>query len=115
MLIRVNKAVAMRCGLNAAVVADYLWQSFAEDEPIIREGKHWIRRSKLMMSLELSFFTEEMIKGALNRLIKDRVIQKGNFNESRFDRTLWYTFTPFGRKLMETMQCADGNEKKENL
>ena len=33
-------------------------------------------------------------------LVKGRVLTKGQFNESRFDRTNWYAFTEFGQFLM---------------
>ena len=40
------------------------------------------------------------IRYALKRLIKGRVLTKGRFNESRFDRTNWYTFTEYGQFLL---------------
>ena len=40
------------------------------------------------------------IRYALKRLVKGRVLTKGRFNESRFDRTNWYAFTEFGQFLM---------------
>jgi len=46
---------------------------------------------------------------ALKRLIKGRVLIKGHFNESRFDRTNWYAFTELGQYLM-TESEGDYNE-----
>jgi DNA-binding transcriptional regulator PaaX len=42
-----------------------------------------------------------MVRRALERLMKRGVIVRGEFGDSRFDRTSWYTFTQFGRLLMQ--------------
>ena len=56
--------IAQKYGVNAAVLAGFLWDY------------------------------------ALKRLIRARVLTKGRFNESCFDRTNWYAFTEFGQFLM---------------
>ena len=43
---------------------------------------------------------DDEIRYALKRLVKGRVLTKGRFNESRFDRTNWYAFTEFGQFIM---------------
>ena len=45
-------------------------------------------------------YIRDKIRYALKRLVKGRVLTKGQFNESRFDRTNWYAFTEFGQFLM---------------
>ena len=44
--------------------------------------------------------TDDESRYALKRLGQGRVLTKGQFNESRFDRTNWYAFTEFGQALM---------------
>jgi hypothetical protein len=41
-----------------------------------------------------------MVKDTINELIKRDIIRKDCFNDSRFDRTNWYTFTEYGVRLM---------------
>lgn len=36
-------------------------------------------------------------------------IKKGNYNDYKFDRTNWYTFTPYG----EAMMSYDGEDYAE--
>ena len=48
----------------------------------------------------LKKWSRSSIRYALKRLVKGRVLTKGRFNESRFDRTNWYAFTEFGQFLM---------------
>ena len=50
--------------------------------------------------LDQPFLSYDEIRYALKRLVKGRVLTKGRFNESRFDRTNWYAFTEFGQFLM---------------
>ena len=53
-----------------------------------------------MMTGFFPFLSYDEIRYALKRLVKGRVLTKGRFNESRFDRTNWYAFTEFGQFLM---------------
>ena len=53
-----------------------------------------------MMTGFFPFLTYDEIRYALKQLIRGRVLIKGRFNESRFDRTNWYAFTEFGQFLM---------------
>ena len=46
------------------------------------------------------FLSYDEFRYALKRLVKGQVLTKGQFNESRFDRTNWYAFTEFGQFLM---------------
>ncbi len=50
-----------------------------------------------MMTGFFPFLTYDEIRYALKQLIRGRVLTKGRFNESRFDRTNWYAFTEFGQ------------------
>ena len=68
--------------------------------PQLHEGKVWVRCSVQMMTGFFLFLSYDEIRYALKRLVKGRVLTKGQFNESRFDRTNWYAFTEFGQFLM---------------
>ncbi len=60
-------------------------------------AKVWLRCSVQMMTGFFPFLSYDETRYALKRLVKGRVLTKGQFNESRFDRTNWYAFTEFGR------------------
>ena len=95
--------IAKKYGVNAAVLACFLWDCIEQkstESPQLHEGKVWVRCSVQMMTGFFPFLSYDEIRYALKRLVKGRVLTKGQFNESRFDRTNWYAFTEFGQFLM---------------
>lgn len=100
--------IAQKYGVNAAVLACFLWDCIEEQStqsPRLHEGKVWVRCSVQMMTGFFPFLTYDEIRYALKQLIRGRVLTKGRFNESRFDRTNWYTFTEFGQFLMSESEA----------
>lgn len=95
--------IAKKYGVNAAVLACFLWKCIEQkstESPQLHEGKVWVRCSVQMMTGFFPFLSYDEIRYALKQLVKGRVLTKGRFNESRFDRTNWYAFTEFGQFLM---------------
>ena len=95
--------IAQKYGVNAAVLACFLWDCIEEQStqsPRLHEGKIWVRCSVQMMTGFFPFLSYDEIRYALKQLIRGRVLTKGRFNESRFDRTNWYAFTEFGQFIM---------------
>lgn len=95
--------IAQKYGVNAAVLADFIWDCIEEKsarQPQLHEGKIWFRCSVQMLTGFFPFLSYDEIRYALKQLVKGRVLIKGRFNESRFDRTNWYAFTGFGQFLM---------------
>ena len=95
--------IAQKYGVNAAVLAGFLWDCAEEkstQSPQLHEGRVWVRCSVQMRTGFFPFLSYDEIRYALKRLIRARVLTKGRFNESCFDRTNWYAFTEFGQFLM---------------
>lgn len=95
--------IAKKYGVNAAVLACFLWKCIEQksaESPQLHEDKVWVRCSVQMMTGFFPFLSYDEIRYALKQLVKGRVLTKGQFNESRFDRTNWYAFTEFGQFLM---------------
>ena len=87
-------------------VLSYYESVFQESELIPAVGKITVRPAVVLTALQFPmtgffpFLSYNEIRYALKRLVKGRVLTKGQFNESRFDRTNWYAFTEFGQFLM---------------
>ena len=110
---RFSKEVAMVCGINAAIVAEFIRDKMESDEALVYDNKRWCRCSIVMMSGYMPFFTRHMIADALGRLIEEKVIRKGSYNQNPFDNTNWYTFTDYGRLLISKNDEED--KKRPNL
>ena len=104
MMVLLRKNIALYCNINAAIIAAYLWDQLENQhrtsEMKFKYKRRWVRCSQLMMTGEFPFMTKHMVKDAVDLLIEKNILRKDHFNESRFDRTNWYTFTDYGRKLM---------------
>lgn len=96
--------VARLYGIKAAIVAEHLWEITYENEDDSHFYRHdaiWARCSIKTMTVRFPFLTRSEIEYALNRLYTNGVIRKGKFNENRFDKTNWYSFTEYGELIME--------------
>ena len=66
--------VAGQCGMNAAVVAEYLWQLLADEvageEPFYRHDHYWCRASALTITGECPYLSLHMVKDAIKVLKK---------------------------------------------
>ena len=87
--------VAVKCGINAAVIADYLWNlkenhRFGKGKSAYRYGKVWVRCSQPMITSEIRYLTIDMVKGAIRNLLEENILRKECFNDDKFDHTNWY-------------------------
>lgn len=102
--------IAVYCGVNAAIIAEHLWELINDvhkhEMLECRFNHFWVRCSHLMMTGEYPFMSIHMAKRAVKILRKKNIIKKADFNISKFDHTSWYTFTDYGKKLMEEGEAA---------
>lgn len=72
--------IAQKYGVNAAVLAGFLWDCAEEkstQSPQLHEGRVWVRCSVQMMTGFFPFLSYDEIRYALKRLIRARVLTKG--------------------------------------
>ncbi len=93
--LHINDALAREYGVNCAVIL----QNFAfwinlnkKNSNNIQEGRAWTYQSLRSLTEKFPFMTTEKIRYAIDKLIKAGIIIKGNFNKTKYDRTVWYAF-----------------------
>ncbi|MDL2225058.1 hypothetical protein LJC20_02470 [Eubacteriales bacterium OttesenSCG-928-M02] len=114
----VDPKLADRYGVNAALVAQVIWKSIRSHEfsrKFQRWGKTWMRSSQKMFTASLPYLSHHQIRRALERLMKMGVIIRGEFSDSRFDRTSWYTFTQYGQALMEHSEEEKKHGQRDSI
>jgi hypothetical protein len=57
------------------------------------EGKHWTYNTVDAFVELFDFLTPKQIRRALDSLRENKALLTGNFNHTRYDRTLWYTLS----------------------
>lgn len=68
--------IAQKYGVNAAVLAGFLWDCAEEkstQSPQLHEGRVWVRCSVQMMTGFFPFLSYDEIRYALKRLIKEQI------------------------------------------
>ena len=99
------KDIARDYGLRESVIATYLWELLEKDmESIERNGRIWTRISQRMITLALLFMTVDMACRSLKKLAEEGIIMRAEFNDDKFDRTHWYTFTDYGNEMMDPIK-----------
>lgn len=56
------------------------------------DGRTWTYNSIKAMCELFPFWTEKQVRRILDSLIQQKILLTGNYNEKRYDRTLWYAF-----------------------
>lgn len=103
MAITYSTIIAMRFGINTALVAAYLYQEMGPRGFEVHK-RRWVRCARKTLTAVYPFLGVCAVGNALKRLTKNGILLKHEYNDSRFDRTLSFSFTDFGIAMMEEKQ-----------
>ena len=95
--------IATRYGVNAAILLQNMQYWIAHNKAngkCFYEGRFWTYNSAKAFSELFPYMSEYQARTALDKLIEDGVIIKGNFNKTGMDRTLWYAITDKGEAIL---------------
>ena len=56
------------------------------------KGRTWTYETIEEIAAHFSYWSRDQVKRILNKLVKNNIIIKGNFNKKKYDRTVWYAF-----------------------
>lgn len=88
--------LAVKYGVNAAVILNHIafWVKTNESKKVnFFEGRYWTYNSVRAFNETFPYLGVNQIRQALNKLVADGMIQKGNYNKAAYDRTTWYALT----------------------
>ena len=116
MLHSFDAELARRYGVQEAIVIYYLQYWIERNErngQNFVDGEYWTFNSAKKMSELLPYFSQKQIQRILSRLIGQGILKTGCYNRLHSDRTLWYTFTEFGKSIlpqreMDFPETSDG-------
>lgn len=82
------------------------------------DGTYWTYNSTKAFSSLFPYASERQIKAALKHLRDENILMVGNYNESTYDRTLWYALTEKGlsivqNRTMHSTESYNAEDKKE--
>lgn len=95
--------IAEKYGMAEAVLLEnlFFWvKKNSANERHQHDGRYWTYNSRKAFSRLFPYIGEKSIERALNHLVSEGLLLKGNFNEDRFDKTSWFAFTDLGESVM---------------
>lgn len=109
--------IAQEYGVNCAIIFQNICHWVRKNEANgkhFHDGSYWTYNSTKAFSELFPYLTQRQIETALKKLRDDGIIKTGNYNEMKYDRTLWYALTRKGECIllgreMETPQEGNGN------
>ena len=112
--------IAAKYGVEEAILLNHLWFWIQKNEANDRhfhDGLYWTYNSIKAFSALFPYMSHKKIRNALQKLEDAGLILKGNFNDSTYDRTMWYTLTEKGKSIlpkgqMDFPQRANGGAQK---
>jgi hypothetical protein len=91
-----NPEIAAKTSILAAVIYQnilYWCEKNYRNGKHRHDGKTWTYNSNKAFLEQFYYATAKQIRTALDALVDAGLISKGNYNENRYDRTLWYSVT----------------------
>lgn len=74
------------------------------------DGDYWTYNSMKAFTELFPYLSRKRIEKALNHLRDEGIIKTGNYNQSTYDRTLWYAFTQKGKCILLKREMDDAEK-----
>ena len=94
--------IAEEYGMLEAVLINHFSYWLAKNEANDRnfhDGRYWTYNTTKALAKLFPYVTQKQLEKALKHLKDDGIIMTGNYNNSAYDHTLWYTFTDLGKSI----------------
>lgn len=106
-------------GVNEAIMIKYFQYWIFNNKVNNRnyyDGSYWTYNSKRAFTELFPFWSIQNIKTILNHLIEKGVLKTGNYNQTPYDRTLWYAFVDEEKwignnKIIQKLELTNEKDK----
>ena len=106
--------IAVEYGVNAAILLQNLhyWiEKNRANEVNFFDGKYWTYNSVKAFRELFPYMSTKAINTALAKLLEAGILVTGNYNQSAYDRTLWYAITERGYSILPKSEIHLLNDK----
>lgn len=103
--------IATKYGINAAIILQNLghWIKRNEaNESNYYDGYYWTFNSRKAYQELFPYMSKWQIENAFKKLIDEGLVITGNYNEMKYDRTMWYALTEKAKCILHfrEMDCS---------
>lgn len=105
-----NTKIAEVAGINGAVILNNLYFWITNNEGKKKnyyDGYYWTYNSVKTLKELFPCFTQKQVRTALKKLKEEGLIITGNYNKTKYDRTLWYAITYKGKCILQNCEVKD--------
>ena len=95
--------IAKEYGIHCAIIFQNIWHWVKKNEANetnFYDGMYWTYNSIKAFGELFPYMTKKQIENALKKLRDEGLIETGNYNVVRYDRTLWYAVTEKGKSIL---------------
>jgi DNA-binding PadR family transcriptional regulator len=107
---RFDTEIAKQYDIVTAILLDnfYFWiEKNRLNERNFKDGRYWTYNTKKAMVESFPYLNERQLDYALKKMVEQGLIIKGNYNENKFERKLWYAITDFGYSILQNCKMYD--------
>jgi hypothetical protein len=98
-----NVEIAKKFGVNIAIFLDHMafWiTKNIANEKHFYDGAYWTYNSIKAYLLIFNYFSADQMRKIIKDCEKFGLINIGNYNDNKYDRTSWYSLTEYSAKLL---------------
>lgn len=109
---------AKKYGVNAAVILNNIrfWEAKNRANGVnLHDEKYWTYNSVEAYQELFPYLTADQIRYALNKLVEEGAILKGNYSENKYDRTSWYTVADVHQMHLGIFPNGSGDFPKSTI
>lgn len=112
-----NIEIATRYGILEAVILNnfYFWIKKNEaNDKNFHDGYYWTYNSAKALHKLFPYASERKIRNAIKMLEDEGLIITGNYNQSAYDRTMWYALTENAISILQNCKMEVTKEQNQN-
>lgn len=97
--------IAKHYGVNSAIILQNIWHWIKKNEANgtnFHDGHYWTYNSTKAFKELFPYLSEKQIETALKKLRDMGILIVGNYNENKYDRTLWYAISEKGKSILQS-------------
>jgi len=101
MICNYSNTIAIKCGINAALVAGYI--NYCLEHKKKREDGNisWVRITYKSITAIFPFMHESTVQYTIKKLKKANIISVKQFRKEHFDRANFYALTEYGKTVIK--------------
>lgn len=108
--------IAQEYGLHESILIhhfQYWIQLNSETNKNFHDGRYWTYQTLENIAAHFPYFSRDQVNRTIRSLVDQKIIIKGNYNKTQFDRTVWYAFEN-QEDFIKTKKCLRNGENAKS-